>query len=76
MIHSCDQLPRTSDKRVPQNVPAAEVGQRTRLSGLDRPQHDRQPLSWGAQNKGLQIPRRDQGDDNVINFIPRRSALL
>ena len=45
-------------KRVPQDVPTAEVSQRTRLLG--RPQQDRQPLSWRAQNNGLQIPIPDQ----------------
>ena len=48
----------TSAKRVPNDVPTAEVGQRTTLSGLDRPQQVRQPLSWRAQSKGLQIPIR------------------
>ena len=40
---------------VPKEVQTTEIGQRTRLSGLDRPQQDRQPLSWRAPNKGIQI---------------------
>ena len=35
----------TSAYHVPQDGPTAEVGQQTRLSGLDRPHQDRQPLS-------------------------------
>ena len=46
----------TSAKRVQQDVPIAEVGQRTRLSGLDHPQQDRQPPSCYAQTRGFRSP--------------------
>ena len=66
----------TSAKRVPQDVPTAEIGQRTKLSGLDRPKQDSPPLSWRAQNKGLQIPVRDLArlSDIIIGYMARRSG--
>ena len=65
-----------SAKRVPQDVQTTEIGQRTKLSGLDRPQQDSQPLSWRAQNKGLQIPVRDlaRWSDIIIGYVARRSG--
>ena len=60
-----------------QDVPTTEIGQRTKLSGLDR-QQDSQPVSWRAQNKGLQIPVRDlaRWSDIIIGYVARRSGLL
>ena len=65
----------TSAKGVPQDVPTAEIGQRTKISGLDSRQQDRQPLSWRAQNKWLKIVRyRARLFDIIIGYVARRSG--
>ena len=53
----------TSAKRIPQDVPRAEIGQRTRLSGLDRPQQDRKTPP-GVPKQGASDPRT--GPSNMI----------
>ena len=65
-----------SAKRVPQDLPTSEIGQRTKLPGLDGPEQDRQPLSLRVQNKGLQIPVRDlaRWSDIIIGYVARRSG--
>ena len=67
----------TSAKRVPQDVPTTEIGQRTKLSGLDRPQQDSQPHSWRAQTRGFRSPYGTQQGDPIKSSVmwPADAAL-
>ena len=62
---------------VPLAAPAAEIGQQTRLSGLDRPQQNRQPLSWRAQTRGFGIPYgTKQGDPIKWSVLRPAGAVI
>ena len=53
----------TSANRFPRAGQKAEIGQRTKLSGLVKPQQNRQPLAWLPKTKGFRFRyRTKQGD--------------